>query len=177
MVVKVSADRTVPPAQCQWHHANDWGSILYATGCITDEEWCHWRGPSQGTIYFCTTLSCRDGLVSDKSRDESMLDCLWFRSALFMLILIKSTLVWWNEREVACTRIVVQYIGGVAVSPCFWFPHVECEKQTPTLSLLVNLSTSSLLYTANRIVLLPLFTLFLSGMLPHYVERVSAYRE
>lgn len=79
-----------------------------------------------------------------------MFDCLWFRSSLFMLILIKSTLVWWNEREVACTQNGFQYTGGVAVSPCIRFPHVQCDcekQQTPTQCLFSLISQLPLYYT------------------------------
>lgn len=53
---KVSADWSVSPAQRQWHYANDRSPILHATGCIADEEWCHWGGSGQGIHIFCSGI-------------------------------------------------------------------------------------------------------------------------
>ncbi len=68
--VQVSADWTVSPAQRQWHYADDWSSILHTTGCIADEEWCHWGGPGQGmwrALRFCPGIIKKADFVSHKA--------------------------------------------------------------------------------------------------------------
>lgn len=66
--VQLSADWTVSPAQCQWHYADDWSPILHTTGCIADEEWCHWGGPGQGT-QSSNTFPFRDSFQKLKGWD------------------------------------------------------------------------------------------------------------